>query len=103
MAADKITTTMQSALDYIRQEGGGAVERRAGGFWMKSSVKSFRSGMAYVKTATINALEQRGLVECSGSRATLTQAGINATNWTPTNGEDAAACGVGAVDGGKAG
>lgn len=84
-----ITSTMQVALDYIRQEGGGAVERRAGGFWMKPSVKAFRSGMAYVGTATINALEKRGLVQCDGSRATLTQAGINATNWTPAPFQDA--------------
>jgi hypothetical protein len=92
-----ITTAMQSALDYIRQEGGGAVDRLEGGFWMKPRAK-FSSGCAYVKTATINALEKRGLVEIAypnnRPRATLTAAGIKASNWTPVQGEDSPACGV---------
>lgn len=67
MANEKLSSTMQKALDHARQHGG-KLERYPGGFWMASGIRAedLMDGWINRKwfgTPTVQALVNRGELE----------------------------------------
>ncbi len=79
----ELTPSLFAGLRHVRGHGG-AVVRSASGVWVHPGAGAFETGMGHLAPRVVYALARRGFLEIrwigKDGRATLTQAGIAATN-----------------------